>query len=127
MTKSTNLNPQAQSQELVRAAIEQTLQKLSTAFREHDASALSGIYAGMLIGQMPLAQPDTDVTRLSPISEVSSLIRTLLPVGKSAHRNWRSASLLTTWPSPRRTWKFKDNKRSQVAYSRCEGITRSKY
>ena len=45
MTKSTNLNPQAQSQELVRAAIEQTLQKLGTAFREHDASALSGIYA----------------------------------------------------------------------------------
>ena len=76
---------------------------------------------------MPLAQPDTDVTRLSPISGVSSSMRILLPAGQSAHRNWRSASLLTTWPLPRRTWKFKGNKRSQVAYSQCDGITRSKY
>lgn len=44
MTKGTNLNRQAKSQELARAAIEQTLQKLWTAFREHDARALSGIY-----------------------------------------------------------------------------------
>ena len=44
MTKGTNLNRQAESQELARAAIEQTLQKLWTAFREHDARALSGIY-----------------------------------------------------------------------------------
>ena len=43
MTERTNLNQQAQSQELARAAIEQTLQQLMTAFREHDADALSGI------------------------------------------------------------------------------------
>jgi uncharacterized protein (TIGR02246 family) len=44
MTKRTDVNQQAQSQEFAGAAIEHTLQKLMTAFHEHDADALSSIY-----------------------------------------------------------------------------------
>jgi hypothetical protein len=127
MTKSTNLNPQAQSQELVRAAIEQTLQKLSTAFREHDASALSGIYA-----------EDADwtnsfgTTRHGRDAIISYLRGLFADPHFAAGRQVGTPELALRFvtddgPSPRRTWKFKDNKRSQVAYSQCEGITRSKY